>query len=64
LVDVLSERGFDVSEKAQQPKPDAEFFDFSWDSDAEAEDAQQILDQDLDDDDVEAHGFSGFNSPE
>lgn len=54
-----------MNEKAKHSKPETDFFDLPWDSDAEAEDAApQVNDQDAGDDDVEAHGFSGFNLPE
>jgi hypothetical protein len=54
-----------VSEKPKYAKLDPPLLDLSVDGDAEAEEAGQHASQeDPAEDDVEGHGFSGFNRAE
>lgn len=54
-----------MTEKPEHAKPDSQLFDLSWETEAETEETgQQAYQEDSGAEDVEAHGFSGFNLPE
>jgi hypothetical protein len=54
-----------VTEEPKYAKFDPPLLDLSVDGDAEAEEAgQHAFQEDPGEDDVEGHGFSGFNLPE